>query len=165
MIRKTKPGFFLGLISTLVITMSVAALAANVQTQKAAANAHANQQPLYGDYKGVRIGMVAEEVRAKLGKPALASDEQDYYIVSQTETVQIAYDASHRALAISVDFIDGVGAPDFKSVVGPDVTVNPDGSMHKLINYDSLGFWVSYSRTVGAVTTVTITIQKMIVNR
>ena len=104
-------------------------------------------------------------MRAKLGKPALASDEQDYYIVSQTETVQIAYDASHKAIAISVDFIDGVGAPDFKSVVGPDVTVNPDGSMHKLINYDSLGFWVSYNRTAGAVTTVTITIQKMIINR
>ena len=59
MIRKTKPGFFLGLISALVMTMSVGSLAANAQTQKAAANAHATQKPLYGDYKGVRIGMVA----------------------------------------------------------------------------------------------------------
>src|SRR5204862_5472830 len=104
----------------------------------------AQQQPLYSDYKGVRIGMTAAEVRAKLGKPELAADEQDYYMISQTETVQIAYDAAHKAKAISVDFVDGIGAPDYKSVVGPDVQIKPDGSMHKIVFYDSLGFWVSY---------------------
>ena len=67
MIRKMKPSF-LGLISTLVITMSIGVLAANAQTPKAS-NAHPIQQPLYSDYKGVRLGMAAEEVRAKLGKP------------------------------------------------------------------------------------------------
>jgi outer membrane protein assembly factor BamE (lipoprotein component of BamABCDE complex) len=162
MIGKMKPSF-LGLISALVITMSVGSLAASAQTPKvSSAHASAIQQPLYGDYKGVRIGMTAEQVRAKLGKPTLLADDQDYYIMSQTETVQIAYDASHKTIAISVDFVDGIGAPDYKAVVGPDIERRSDGSMHKLVNYDSLGFWVSYHRSAGGVTTVTITIQKSI---
>lgn len=159
MTRKMKPSF-LGLISTLVIAMSVGVLAAPAQTPKAS-NAHATQQPLYSDYKGVRLGMAAEEVRAKLGKPTMAGDDQDYYIISQTETVQIAYDAAHKAKAISVDFLEGIGAPDYKAVVGPDIETKPDGSMHKMVFYQSLGFWVSYNRSVDAVPTVSITIQKM----
>ena len=162
MIARMKPSF-LGLISALVITMAVGSLAASAQTKKAT-NAHgpALQQPLYCDYKGVRIGMAADDVRAKLGKPTMAGDDQDYYIVSQTETVQIAYDDAHKAKAISVDFVDGIGAPDYKAVVGPDIETRPDGSMHKMVTYDSLGFWVSYHRSVGAVPTVTITIQKIL---
>jgi outer membrane protein assembly factor BamE (lipoprotein component of BamABCDE complex) len=160
MIRKMKPSF-LGLISTLVIMMSVGVLAARAQTPKAS-SAHAIQQPLYSDYKGVRLGMSADEVRAKLGKPTLGADDQDYYTISQTETVQIAYDAAHKAKAISVDFLEGIGAPDYKAVVGPDIETRPDGSMHKIVFYKSLGFWVSYNRSVEAVPTVTITIQKTI---
>jgi outer membrane protein assembly factor BamE (lipoprotein component of BamABCDE complex) len=147
-------------IGALVMTMLIGALAANAQTLKAS-SAHAIQQPLYSDYKGVRLGMASEEVRAKLGKPTMAADEQDYYIISQTETVQIAYDAAHKAKAISVDFLEGIGAPDYKAVVGPDIETRPDGSMHKMVFYESLGFWVSYNRSVDAVPTVSITIQKM----
>ena len=158
MIGKVNAAFLLGLTSALVIAISVGIPAANAQVQKT--TKAAIQQPLYGDYKGVRIGMAAEEVRAKLGKPALAADDQDYYIITKTETAQVAYDAAHKAYAISVDFIDGIGAPDYKAVVGPDVEIRPDGSMHKLVFYEKLGFWVSYHRGAGGVTTVTITIQK-----
>jgi outer membrane protein assembly factor BamE (lipoprotein component of BamABCDE complex) len=154
MIGKMKPSF-LGLVSALIMTMSIAFLAVSVRAQKAS-NAPLGQQPLYGDYKGVRLGMAAAEVWEKLGKPTMAADDQDYYIVSQTETVQIAYDRAHKAKAISIDFIDGIGAPDYKAVVGTDVQINPDGSIHKLVSYESLGFWVSYNRQAGGVTTVTI---------
>lgn len=163
MIGNLKRSFFLGLISALAIAVPLGSVPAQAQVQKGAtAHASAIQQPLYSDYKGVRIGMTAEEVRTKLGKPTLAADDQDYYIVSQTETVQVAYDAAHKTKAISVDFLDGVGAPDYKAVVGADIQVNPDGSMHKLVSYENLGFWVSYHRSAGGVTTVTITIQKII---
>ena len=164
MIGNMKAGSWLGLMSALVITVASGSLATGARAQKASASAHAAaiQQPLYSEYKGVRIGMTAEEVRAKLGKPTLAADDQDYYIISQTETIQIAYDVAHKAKAISVDFLDGVGAPDYKAVVGSDVQAKPDGSMHKLITYESLGFWVSYNRSAGGVTTVTITIQKIL---
>ena len=56
--------------------------------------AHAQiQQPLYREYHGVRLGMTAAEARAKLGEPAMKSDEQDFYVVSVNETAQIAYTA------------------------------------------------------------------------
>jgi len=35
-----------------------------------------DQLPLYNEYRGVRLGMAAEEARAKLGVPLMQSDEQ-----------------------------------------------------------------------------------------
>jgi len=58
-------------------------------------------------------------------------------------------------------FAAGVGAPDFKNVVGPSLDTQPDGSQYKVVRYASLGFWVSYNRTAGPVTIVTVTIQKI----
>jgi ethanolamine utilization microcompartment shell protein EutS len=160
MMGQMRLNFFLRLTGALVITISAGALAASAQALKA--STAAMQQPLYSDYKGVRLGMPAEEVRAKLGKPALAADDQDYYIISQTEAAQVAYDAAHKVKAISVDFTDGIGAPDYKAVVGPDIEIKADGSTHKLVAYESLGFWVSYSRRPGPPSTVTVTIQRTI---
>lgn len=149
------------LISALLVTITCAL---NTSAQKGLVKSHpepAQQQPLYPDYKGVRIGMTAEEVRAKLGKPELAGDDQDYYMFSQTETAQVVYDAAHKVEAISVDFVDGIGAPDYKLVVGPDIQSKPDGSIHKIVFYESLGFWVSYNRSASPVPMVSITIQRM----
>ena len=43
------------------------------------------QQPLYREYRGVRLGMTATEARAKLGEPAMKSDEQDFMSSQQTK--------------------------------------------------------------------------------
>lgn len=140
---------------------------ANAQAQKAKTKSASNfsepastQQPLYGNYKGVTIGMTTEEARAKLGQPTQSVEDQDFYVVSETETVQIVYDAAHKVTAISIDYLGDKGAPDFKAVVGTGIQTNPDGSMYKLVRYDQLGFWVSYNRTSGVVPIITITIQK-----
>jgi len=143
-----------------MVTFGLAPITASAQ-KGVKGNVDSAQRPLYSDYKGVALGMSAEEIRAKLGKPEMAADDQDYYIISQTETAQIVYDVAHKAKAISVDFVDGIGAPDYKLVVGPDLQAAPDGSMHKIVFYENLGFWVSYNRSAGAVSMVTITIQKM----
>lgn len=147
----------------------VASVTAQTQGQKTRTpmtktfkEAGAAQQPLYGDYKGVRIGMTADEARTKLGQPALKADDQDYYIFSDKETAQIAYDSAHKVTGISADYMGGAGAPDYRSVVGADINVKADGSMYKLVRYEQLGFWVSYNRTANdAVVIVTITIQKI----
>jgi hypothetical protein len=52
------------------------------------------QPPLYREYRGVRLGMTAAEVRTKLGEPAFKSDEQDFFVISTNETAQIAYNAA-----------------------------------------------------------------------
>jgi hypothetical protein len=118
------------------------------------------QQPLYYDYKGVRLGMTPEEARAKLGKPAFSDTELDYFVFSDTETAQIAYDAQRKVKVISVDYLNGAGAPEPRAVVGADLETRENGTLYKVVYYESLGSSVAYSRTIGAVPIVTITIQK-----
>ena len=120
--------------------------------------AHAQvQQPLYREYRGVRLGMTAAETRAKLGEPAMKSDEQDFYVVSANETAQIAY-IGQKVATISTDYIGGVGAPDYRSVVGEGLLEKPDGSLYRMVMYNSERFWVTYNKSASAVPLVTITI-------
>ena len=156
---------FQGVLFTFMMsTLLVLVWSASAQAQKARAVVSTLAmvtQPLYTDYKGVRLGMTAQEARAKLGEPTLKSDEQDYFVFSDKETAQIGYDVTHKVTAISVDYLSGVGAPDARAVVGSDPELMRDGSLYKVVRYENQGFWVSYSRTAGPVIIVTVTIQKM----
>ena len=116
------------------------------------------QQPLFREYRGVRLGMTAEETRAKLGEPAFKSEEQDFYVISTNETVQIAY-KTQKVVTISIDYAGAVGAPDYRSVVGEGLLLErPDGTLFRMVRYDSERFWVSYNKSASAVPLVTITI-------
>ena len=117
------------------------------------------EQPLYREYRGVRLGMTAAETRAKLGEPAMKSNEQDFYVLSQNETTQIAYDAFQKVVTISTDYTGSIGAPDYKSVVGSGLLTRPDGSLFRMVQYPSEGMWVSYNKSAAMVPVVTITIQ------
>jgi len=169
--RDSKDSFFLGVmrISSLVCACGLLFLvwcaSANAQTQRSKAkmgSAHAEevQQPLYREYRGVRLGMTAEEARARLGDPALKGDDQDFYVFSEKETAQIAYNAAQKVVTISIDYVGGVGAPDHRTVVGDALETRPDGSTYQIVRYESQGFWVSYNRSTGPVPTVTITLQQ-----
>jgi hypothetical protein len=172
MIHNSRHNFFSNLAITLLTLIALVLLgtsyAANTSAQSAQTgrnNAHgsAAEQPLYTAYRGVRIGMKAQEVRTTLGEPLQKADDMDFYVFSGgKEMAQIAYDASHAVTAISVDYLGGVGAPDPKLVVGPNLDLKPDGSIYKLVRYDSLGVWVYYNRTASQPPIVTITIQKSI---
>ena len=119
-------------------------------------------QLLYREYRGVRLGMTAEEARAKLGDPVLKGDDQDFYVFSPNETAQIAYNAAHKVIIISTDYTGGVGAPDYKTVVGADLQERPDGSMYKMVHHEKEGFWVSYNKSAGVVPVVTVTLQVLL---
>lgn len=118
------------------------------------------QQPIYGEYRGVRLGMTAMDVRTKLGEPVMKSDDQDYFVISPSETVQVAYQAQ-KVVTISTDYTGGAGAPDFKSVVGDSLLQRPDGSMFSMVLHNAHGFWVTYNKSASTVPVVTITIGKM----
>lgn len=136
---------------------------AGTYAQKArptAAPMPAAPQPLFSEYKGIRLGMTANDVRAKLGTPNVKSDDQDCYMFSETESAQFAYDAAHKVVTISIDY-SGAGAPDYRNIVGGALEERPDGSLHRLVRYPAQGFWVSYYSTAGATPIVTITIQKI----
>ena len=159
--RRLKQSLLRALLVCSVLGLSATT---NAQTPKSRAafrdNDAATQKPLYTEYKGVRLGMTDKEVRAKLGNPALADKELDFFVFSDKETGQINYDAARKVTTISIDYADGIGAPDHKAVVGTDLELN-NGSLYKMVRYENLGFWVSYNRTAGPVIIVTITIQKM----
>jgi hypothetical protein len=149
----------------IAIAFAIVALGTNAvsQTSRAAAGNKTPlaQQPLYTDFRGVKLGMTPQEVRAKLGNPVLKDDELDYFVFSESLTAQVAYDKTHSVKAISVDYAGGNGAPEYRAVVGTDLEMKPDGSAFKMVRYESLGFWVSYNRTAGPVVIVTVTIQKI----
>lgn len=159
-----KRKFLAALVIGLVTAGAVLVMSSNAQAQKSRGAtmtaAVPTQAPLYTEYKGVRLGMTGEQARNKLGKSTFSDKELDYFVMSDTESVQVGYDAQGKVKTISIDYQNGVGAPDPKAVVGGELEVKENGSSYRVVRYDNLGFWVSYSRTAGPVLIVTITIQK-----
>lgn len=143
---------------------TIAALApgtANAQRSKGAVD-QGDDQPAFSQFKGVKIGMVVDDARKKLGNPKEKSAELDFYVFNDNEVVQIYYDKSGTVNAISIDYMNGAnGVPTSKDIFGADTDAKSDGSVYRLVRYPKAGYWVSYSRTAGNEATVTITMQKL----
>jgi hypothetical protein len=160
------------LISTFLLIVSFA-VAAHSKTydggqdqQKAATSAAGELAkpggPAFTEYRGVRIGMSATEVREKLGKPKVTDKTQDLFVFNDNESAQIFYDAQEHVYAISIDFTGrNNDAPTVREVLNEDVTAKPDGSMYRMEQYPNAGYWVSYNRTSSDPAQVTITMQKL----
>jgi hypothetical protein len=132
------------------------------QTRKTKASGDDDETPLFQEYRSVRIGMLADEVRKKLTNPNDKSDEQDFFVFSETENAQVFYDKTHKVYAISANYL--VGASDIptpKAVFGSDIPPKPDGSMYRMVRYPKAGYWVSFSRTAGDSPLVIVTLQKI----
>jgi hypothetical protein len=124
--------------------------------------AEEDEKPLFHEYRGIQIGMLADEVRKKLGSPADKSDEQDFYNLSDAESAQIYYDKARKVTAISANFLQGAAdIPTPKSLFGADLAAKPDGSVYKMARYPKAGCWLAYSKTAGASPLITITLQKI----
>jgi hypothetical protein len=156
--------------SPLVLSLLFAALAcgllfgsaASVSAQTQKVEQAAAAEPGFHGYKGVSLGMSAAEARKKLGTPEEKSDEQDFYVVSDKESVQIYYDKAQMVEAISVNYVgESEAVPKPKAVLGTDLEAKPDGSMHKMIRFPKAGYWLSYSRTAGDSPLITITLKKI----
>ena len=145
-------------------TMVLLAMPATLGAQRVRnTNAGDDNAPTFTEFKGVHIGMPAEDARKKLGTPRDKSDEQDFYIFNDTQAIQIYYDKDKLVSAISIDYMEGAsGVPSCKEVLGTEAERKDDGSVYKMMRYPKAGYWVSYSRTAGNAPTVTITIQKIV---
>ena len=112
-------------------------------------------------FRGVKIGMAAEDARKKLGSPREKSAEQDFYLFNDNEAVQVYYEKG-AVSAIAIDYMSGAnGIPSPKDVLGAEAEAKADGSIHKVVRYPKAGYWVSYSRTAGTEPTITVTMQKI----
>ena len=149
-------------IQSIVLGMVVLALGASVsqgQTTSVGSSEKANV-PLFTDYRGVKIGMSADDVRSKLND-IKKGDHQDYLVLADQESAQIYYDNEGKVTAISIDYFDNGKAPAPDAVLGTALQAKADGSMYQLNRYPEAGYWVSYNRTAGDKPIITITIQKM----
>ena len=166
--------FRLSLAAASLLCLSV--VAAPAQTRVAGNAAHSSpaatttpaakpvsaDEPTFQEFKGVRIGMTADEARRKLGSPTDKGDTQDFYLVSDNESVQVMYDGDKKVSALALIYMNaGEKAPTAKAVMGSDLEARADGSVYKMTRYPKAGYWVSYSRTGGASPTVSIMMQKI----
>lgn len=152
------------LSASALLIVALAPVAAHAQKSRAAADDDPPDEapPAFSDFKGVRLGMPAEEARKKLGTPRDKGAEQDFYVFNDTEAVQVSYDKKGSVSGISIDFMSGAsGVPSCKDVMGTNIEPKADGSMYKMVRYPKAGYWISYSRTAGNPPTVTITLQKI----
>lgn len=119
-------------------------------------------QPVLVEYKAVKIGMTADEVRERLGKAEIDDKDGFYYRFSDDEFVQIRLDEDKKVRVLSTTYLGG-NAPKFVDVFGPGMSeeAGGDGSVYKLVRYPEAGYWVAYSRTAGGKPSVTVTMQKM----
>src|SRR5262245_19788026 len=135
MTRLLRSSNFWLLNRALLVVISLAfAGTAFAQAQKRA-NVAPEEQPVFNEYRGVKIGWLADDVRKKLGNPLAKGDEQDYYEFGEKEKAQVYYDkATRQVTAISVDFMNGASeviTP--QQVFGADIEAKPDGSKSKLV--------------------------------
>lgn len=153
--------FTFGLAASLLL----ASVSLSAQTaRKTTAAAHANEEELaaFKDYRGVQLGMTADEARKKLGSPKDKSDAQDFFIFNDNETAQIVYDDTHKVVTISVDYLTvGAAVPTAKQVFGAEVEAKADGSVYKLVRFPKAGYWLSFNRTGGNAPLTTVTLQKI----
>ena len=122
-------------------------------------------QPVFTEYKGVKIGMTADEVLGKIDKkPKIEDKDGYYYVFSDNEAMQIVLDENKKVKVISIIYSgENSGAPSYETVFGKEVPLETgtDGRIYKLIRYPEAGYWVAYSSSAGENPTVTITIQQL----
>jgi hypothetical protein len=140
-------------LALLLVVLSSCAAAARAQDEP--------KEPPFHEFKGVCIGMSAQDARQKLGTPTEKSDVFDFYSLSEKQTVQVYYDAG-KVSAIAVMFANaGADAISPRAIFGADIDAKPDGSMYKMVRYQKAGYFVAYSRTAGDSPLVSVTMQKI----
>jgi hypothetical protein len=163
MLTRSRLSFLVVAAATLTVTLGVAFGSAGAQTpRKAAAPAGEEDTTVFHDYRGVQLGMTAEEVRKKLGDPKDKSEEQDFFVFNDNETAQIVYDKTHKVITISADYMTaGATVPTAKQVFGSEVEAKTDGAVYKMLRFPKAGYWLSYNKTGGTSPLTTVTLQKI----
>lgn len=121
-------------------------------------------QPVFREYKSVKIGMTDDELKGVLGKADKSDNAGLYYKFSGAESAQIILDADKKVRVISITYAgEKDGAPKVADVFGADAKVEakPDGSVYHLVEYPQAGYWIAYYRAAGEDPMVIVTIQKL----
>jgi hypothetical protein len=147
-------------LQTLTLLLAALALVASAARAQGPAD-KPKEEPPFHDYKGVKIGMTADEARKILGNPTDKDDKQDFYSFNEKESCQVYYDDAKKVFAVSVTYLATDAAPAPKNVLGSDADSKQDGSLYKMIRFPKVGYWVSYTRTSGEAPMTIIAMQKI----
>jgi hypothetical protein len=145
------------LFALLVCALALAANVARAQTKPD----KDKEEPPFHQYKGVSLGMTADEARKLLGNPTDKGDKQDFYAFNDNESCQVYYDDTKKVFAVSVTYLGGNNIPVPKSILGIEADRKDDGTLYKLIRFPKAGYWVSYTRTSGDSPMTIVAIQKL----
>ena len=149
----------LALALAALFLVALASPAGQAQTIKPAGLSKSADAPAYTGYRGVRLGMTAEEVRTKLCKAVSEANEEDFHVVSETETAQVFYDNALKVRAVVATYT--AGGPTAEAVLGRAAETREDGSQHLKVSYERAGYWVAYTRTGGDAPVVTVAMQAL----
>ena len=148
--------------TALLLLLAALALAASAAQARAQGPADkAKEEPPFHEYKGVRLGMTADEARKLLGNPTDKDDKQDFYSFNEKESCQVYYDETKKVFAVSVTYLAPDAAPAPKTILGADADSKQDGSLYKMIRFPKVGYWVSYTRTSGEAPMTIIAMQRI----
>lgn len=140
--------------------LAIFLIAVPVMAQK---NRQPDNKPAWQGYHELTIGVTADQVREKLGKPKTEDTEGLFYTISETETVQFLLDSNGKVRAISAIFsAENPAPPTFADVFGKFMPADAreDGSVYKMVRYEDLGYWISYNRMAGEKAMVIVLMQK-----
>ncbi len=68
-------------------------------------------EPPFHEYKGVKIGMTADEARKNLGNPTDKGDKQDYYALNDRETARSTTTTPRRSTPSRLRTFSGKAVP------------------------------------------------------
>jgi hypothetical protein len=109
------------------------------------------------DFRGVKLDIKSEEVRALMGKPQSSGKDQESFKIGGDNQLTVHYD-NDVVRAIQLYFADSEDAPSWKDVVGDtEITEMANGAKTARVILSEEKFWVSmYQSKDRLVTTVTI---------
>jgi hypothetical protein len=115
------------------------------------------QSKVMSEYKGVKLGMKRDAVKAAVGNPATSTETSDEFNLTGEDTMTVHYD-NGEVKAIQIAFLDPKNVPDWKAVVGDaEVSEVGNGGRTARKTIEAEKFWVSiYQNKEKTTTRITI---------
>jgi hypothetical protein len=145
------------LLKTTIALGVVSGFSLYAQSVNSAGLGYTTQAKVMSEFKGVKLGMNRDAVKAALGNPASSSDTSDEFNLTGEDKMMVHYE-NGEVRAIQLAFSDPKNAPPWKEVVGDaEVSETSNGAKTARKIMEAEKFWVSiYQTKDGATTRITI---------
>jgi len=125
------------------------------QTQQAQAS---EALPVMREYRGVKLEMGREQVKAVMGGAAQTGKDWDEFKLGSGDLMTVHYDDKGAVKTIQLYFTDSDHAPKWAEVVGDaEIQEKPTGSRYARAVNKEENFWITmFQSKSGDVTTITL---------